>query len=184
MTVYFTSDTHFRHEAAINHSFRPFASVDEMDEALVQRWNARVKKGDTVWHLGDFTMKNAGVAEYFANRLNGTIHLIWGNHDRPAVRTMTRWASSQYAIEISHMGYKIVLCHYAMKTWNRAHHGSLMLYGHSHANLPGNRQSLDVGVDAWDWHPVTLLEILAQMATLPSFVSPDHHQADAPVTLL
>lgn len=70
-------------------------------------------------------------------------------------------------------GHHIVLCHYGMRLWNRSHWGSLSLFGHSHGRLPGNSQSLDVGVDAWDYRPVTLPEILERMQTLPPFVQED-----------
>lgn len=176
MTVFFTADTHFSHARIIELCRRPFATVEEMDETLVERWNERVGAHDTVYHLGDFTLKGADVAETFSSRLKGHIHLIYGNHDRASVRGFYRWEpSSGEAMTIRHQGCDITLCHYAMKVWNRSHHGALMLYGHSHGTLPGNSQSLDVGVDAWDFRPVTLDEILARMATLPKYASEDRH---------
>lgn len=177
MTTFFTSDTHFAHEGIIRHCFRSFVSVQEMDETIIANWNARVGQKDIVWHLGDFTLAGAEVAETYLSRLNGKINLVWGNHDRNSVRKLPRWASSQYATEISLDGHPIILCHYAMRVWNRSHHGTLMLYGHSHAGLPGSNQSLDVGVDAWNFQPVTLPEILDRLATLPPFLSGDHHVA-------
>jgi calcineurin-like phosphoesterase family protein len=50
---------------------------------------------------------------------------------------------------------QVVLCHYAMRVWRNAHHGALHFYGHSHGNLPGDAQSLDVGVDCWDFAPAS-----------------------------
>ena len=32
----------------------------------------------------------------------------------------------------------IVLCHYAMRVWQKSHYGAWMLYGHSHGTLPDN----------------------------------------------
>ncbi len=58
MSLYFTSDTHFGHKNIIQTCNRPFASVDEMDEAMVARWNQRVGPDDTVFHLGDFCFRN------------------------------------------------------------------------------------------------------------------------------
>ena len=81
---------------------------------------------------------------------------MWGNHDPETVRNLPRWESSQFGTEIHLDGHRIVLCHYAMRVWNKAHNGSLMLYGHSHDSLPGNSQSLDVGVDCWGMQPVAL----------------------------
>jgi calcineurin-like phosphoesterase family protein len=175
MTVFFTADTHFSHARIIEMCRRPFSCVEEMDETMVRRWNERVRPDDTVYHLGDFTLKGPDVAEKFASRLMGEIRLIWGNHDRVSCITLDRWWGADPYLEIKLDGLDITLCHYAMRVWRKSHHGALMLYGHSHGNLPGNNQSLDVGVDAWDFRPVTLPEIRARMAKLPAYSSGDHH---------
>lgn len=160
--IFFTADHHFGHRGIITMCGRPFDNVDEMDEALISRWNERVRKGDTVYHLGDFTMgasAERGV-EIFA-RLNGRKHLIVGNHDKLKVRSLP-WASPPQArVLLRHPAEKLplVLDHYAMRTWPGAHRGAIHLYGHSHGGLAGHGRSLDVGVDCWDFRPVTLDEI-------------------------
>lgn len=175
MTIFFTSDTHFSHTRIIELCKRPFSSVEEMDETMVARWNERVQPGDTVYHLGDFTLKGADVGARFLSRLYGRITLLVGNHDQDVVVRFPLWEYTAPYLEIFEDGQHIVLCHYAMRTWRRANKGALMLYGHSHGNLPGNSQSLDVGVDAWDFRPVTLDEILERMRALPAYSSGDHH---------
>jgi calcineurin-like phosphoesterase family protein len=165
VTTFFTADTHFGHVRIIELCKRPFASVDEMDEALVANWNERVRPGDEVWHLGDFTMRGIDDARRYRARLNGRIHFVWGNHDRAAVRyDPDMWESRQGIGSIGLDGVHIEMCHYAMRVWNRSHHGAIMLYGHSHGNLPGSASSLDVGVDCWDFRPVTLPEIRRRLA--------------------
>ena len=179
MQTFFTSDTHFGHSGhegwLINR--RGFSSVEEMDEKLIENWNSVVKKGDEVWHLGDFTLKGGATAQRYLDRLNGNLHLIWGNHDANSARRLPRWRSSEYGREIRLDGYKLTLCHYAHRVWNCSHRGTLMLYGHSHDSLPGNRQSCDVGVDSWDLRPVTLAQILDRLVTLPPLQAVDHHAA-------
>src|SRR5665213_2000698 len=54
MQNHFTADNHFGHESIITLSQRPFATVEEMDEAMIANWNAVVQRGDNVWHVGDF----------------------------------------------------------------------------------------------------------------------------------
>lgn len=81
--TFFTSDTHFGHSNIIRYCNRPYNSVEEMDEDLIKRWNAIVKKDDIVYHLGDFSfyMTKEKVSS-IVRRLNGTIYLIKGNHDK------------------------------------------------------------------------------------------------------
>ena len=176
-TKYFTSDTHFGHTNVIKYCDRPFANVEEMNEALIDNWNSVVRPGDLVYHLGDFAfIKDPEEYIKLIKSLNGQIHLVKGNHDRIDKKVVEYFASiSNYKeIKDEEDGNLIVLSHYSHRVWNRSHRGSLMLYGHSHGELPGCQQSLDVGVDAWDYKPVTLIEIKARMATLgPIWVN--HH---------
>ena len=81
--IFFTSDMHFGHENVIKFDNRPFKTVEEMDEELIRRWNAKVGKGDLVYVLGDMIWKSRnGDAEQLIKSLNGQIILIKGNHDR------------------------------------------------------------------------------------------------------
>lgn len=167
MATFFTSDLHLGHENIIHHSRRPFANADEMDKAIIENWNEIVQPDDNVWMLGDFTMYGEQKAAEYLDQLNGHIHLVWGNHDRPGVRQLKRWQSSQYAAEIKLDGDYIVLCHYPMISWNGSLRGSLMLYGHEHGRLIGSQQSIDVGVDVWNYRPVTLEQIKERIKNLP-----------------
>jgi calcineurin-like phosphoesterase family protein len=179
--TWFTADTHLGHSGLIEHGYRPaFKSIEEMENTIVTNWNELVGPRDTVWILGDFTLAGAAEAERLLTRLNGArLHLIWGNHDRNSVRRLARWASSSYATEINLDGRHIVLCHYAMRVWNGWGRGTIMLYGHSHGGLPGCRQSTDVGVDSWDFRPVSIEQIEARLATQPVRVPEDHHGHNA-----
>lgn len=158
--VFFTADTHFGHAGIIGLCKRPFSSVQEMDEALVTQWNAVVTKTDTVWHLGDFAHRAApDRAQAIFRRLNGTKHLVIGNHDTPFVRTLD-WASTPCQIaEISAGGQRVVMCHYAMRTWPGQHRGAIHLFGHSHGRLPASPASCDMGVDCWSFYPASLDQI-------------------------
>lgn len=165
--IWFTADTHFGHANIIKYSNRPFSSVQEMDEMLVERWNARVKPNDTVWHLGDFAFhKSYDELNVLFKRLNGSKYLIVGNHDYDDTKRLF-WESIRSMEEIRFGKQTVVLCHYGMRVWNKSHHGSIHLYGHSHGTLPGNNQSLDVGVDCWDYQPINYDEILERLKTLP-----------------
>lgn len=163
-TVHFTADTHFGHGGALGLFRRPFASVAEMDEALVERWNSVVDAADTVWHLGDFgvRLKALRVAALL-ERLAGTKHLVAGNNDGPATRSAAGWASVQDYAEILLDGRRLVLCHYPLRAWNGSGRGTIDLHGHSHGRLKPWPRQVDVGVDAWAFRPITLTTILGHL---------------------
>ncbi len=165
MTVYFTSDTHFGDPRVLRIDRRPFASIPEHDAELVARWNAVVGPGDEIWHLGDFALhvKPERIGELLAG-LNGTKHLIVGNNDGPATLAAEGWASVQPYAELILDGTAVVMCHYAFRTWKNMGRGWIDLHGHSHGKLKKQTRQYDVGVDAWDYRPVTLSTILASRA--------------------
>lgn len=167
MAVFFTSDTHFGHRHIIGPAKRPFATTDDMDAALVANWNAAVAPGDTVYHLGDVCHHGVRSAECLA-ALNGTIHLIEGNHDRALLgHDASRFASVSQILDLEIYGQRIVLFHYPMREWNGAWRGAWHFFGHVHARY--DRQpigySLDVGVDSHDLRPWSFDEIAAIFAT-------------------
>lgn len=157
MTVYFTSDTH---GGARGRFRRPFESTAEMDAAMEANWNAAVGPGDEVWHLGDFAlhMKPDAMAALLG-RLNGTKHLIAGNNDGPETLALPGWASVGHYAELTLDGIDLVMCHYAFRTWNGMHRKALNLHGHSHGQLKPQPRQIDVGVDVWNFRPVTLAEL-------------------------
>jgi calcineurin-like phosphoesterase family protein len=160
VTVFFTADHHFGQGAARGLFKRPFADVAEMDAAMTARWNAAVGPADTVWHLGDLAMRfSPERVDTLLARLNGTKHLIAGNNDPAAIRAAAGWTSVRDYAEIEVDGTPLVLCHYALRVWNGQGKGAWNLHGHSHGRLQPLPRQADVGVDAFDFRPVTLTTI-------------------------
>lgn len=169
MSTYLTADTHFGHATALKGCNRPYASTDEMDAALVDAWNKAVHPRDTVWHLGDFALgvDDRRVAEIW-HSLNGQKKLVIGNHDvnkkGELLNSLGRlpWAEVTHQAEITHDGQRIQLSHYAGLTWNAEHHGAYQAFGHSHGRLLGMPGSVDVGVDAQNYAPISVEEFTRQ----------------------
>jgi calcineurin-like phosphoesterase family protein len=159
VAVYFTSDTHFGDHRTLNIHKRGFGSVAAMDALLIERWNEAVSDSDEVWHLGDFA-RSGTAAEGLLARLNGRKYLVAGNNDPPQTRAASGWASVHDYAEVELEGCRLVLCHYPFRTWNGQHRGAVNLHGHSHGKLKPLPRQHDVGVDVWDWRPVTLAKIL------------------------
>ncbi len=165
---FFTSDTHFNHDNIIKYCNRPFANVAEMNERLVLNWNARVSKEDRVFVLGDFALGKKGDADYIFDLLNGEKHLIDGNHDGSHTRKNLKWATTNtmapYAMDDDNT---IMLVHNPATIKKRPSSG-IILHGHLHGTMDlhpfpklPHTKYIDVGVDCWEYQPVTLTELLA-----------------------
>ena len=181
MTTWFTADTHFGHANIIRYSRRPFDSVQAMDAALTANWNRVVRPSDAIYHLGDFTLAGPETAAGYFGRLNGRIAVVPGGHDRRWLKQMEYHSKSGAPVEILpplvtlklpvpglDQAQLVVLCHYAMRVWDRSHYGSWHLFGHSHGNLPPWKNSLDVGVDCWDYQPVSIEMVNTAMRSSPA----------------
>ena len=172
--IYFTSDEHYYHKNIIDYSDRPFSSLDEMHEVLIQNHNKLVKPTDTTYHLGDYTFNN-DYNEVFNHikKFNGSHFFIKGSHDywmRNCVRSFTN--NFHKILEITCENVHIVLCHYCMLTWPRSHYGSWHLFGHHHGQFTGNvGKSYDVGVDNNEYKPVSFDEIVEIMKTRPENIN-------------
>lgn len=160
--AWLTADQHWGHARIIQHCKRPFHSVDEMDEAMIHRWNVLIKPGDVVYHLGDFCWSDP---DKYRRRLNGEIRLVTGNHDN-------RIGSSKGFIRLGDLatievdGAKIVLCHYPLQEWEGAFRGWVHMHGHTHGTVKDIKGRLDIGVDRWAFAPVSMKEIRDRLEKL------------------
>ena len=167
---------------------RPFTSVQDMDEELIRRWNAKVGKGDLVYALGDLIWKSRnGDAHSLIKSLNGQIILIKGNHDRflhNAQAKASLAAVKDYddiCVTLDDGSVcRCILSHYFIPMYNGHRHRAIHLHGHSHAtdeakielriakelNDEGFANEIyNVGCMHWNYEPVTLDEILRQNAS-------------------
>ena len=172
--IYFTSDLHLGHENAIKHCGRPFSSAEEMDEYIVSNWNKRVHKDDTVYIVGDITLKNVGGDE-FVRRLKGKKILICGNHDQfirqPGATELFEDIKMMEELHIN--GKRVTLCHYPMIEWpgSRRDPGTkpygYLVYGHIHngvkeifRHLYESENAFNAGMDVNGFIPVTWDELV------------------------
>lgn len=169
MTVFFTSDHHFGHSGARTLYRRPFASVADMDRQMIDRWNTVIHADDEVWHLGDFAVRQPPERiTALLNELHGSKHLIAGNNDGPAVTACAGWQSVQSYAERTVDGVNLVLCHYPFRTWRDMAKGAINLHGHSHGRLKPLPRQIDVGVDAWNFCPLQLADLLHRTKPRPT----------------
>lgn len=160
---FFTSDEHYSHANVIGYNKRPFQTVEDMDEQLIKNFNSVVGSGDVTIHAGDFCWLNKKEEVYkkYVSKLNGTHVLLVGSHDR--------WQpnSTKYIWRKRIEGQLIIVCHYAMLTWESSHYNSWQLFGHSHGKLNLPHKQYDVGVDNNNLMPVSFDEICDIMKNKP-----------------
>jgi calcineurin-like phosphoesterase family protein len=171
-TTWFTSDTHFYHKNICKYCNRPFESVEDMNQGIIDNWNSVVKEGDTVFHLGDMGFCGIqNLVSLFA-QLNGEIFLIIGNHDSEKAanallredliigydkyKTITMVGDEECADQ------QLFLCHFPMIDWDGKERGSWMIHGHQHQLLDTPSCSTshwDVGVDKNNWTPINFEQL-------------------------
>jgi len=208
--IWISSDFHFGHKNIVlgvsewqdKSACRKFDTLEEHDELLIENINKNVRPDDILYFLGDFTFGGKDNIFHYRKLINCKhIALVFGNHDihiRKNYNNCQGLFSSCSDILYKKLGRdNFVFCHYAMRTWDRAHHGSIHLYGHSHNNLPdysvkikvGNEEfgisfeeekffkCMDVGVDTHkEFRPYHIEEIREIMAKrIPLHV--DHHNS-------
>lgn len=172
--IYFTSDQHYGHGNIIKYCNRPFADVDEMDEALIANHNAVVGTHDYVYMLGDFSFKGGkNLREKYFDRLNGIKILIKGNHDaKPTFQLPWKAQHDVLYLKLKTVpGWhkdkrEIFLSHYSHRSWNKSFHGVGHLFGHTHGTLGTHYKSFDAGVDCWDYRPISVDEVFAKFDEL------------------
>lgn len=185
---FFSSDHHFFHKNVIQYTNRPFSGIEEMNEAMIQNHNKVVSPQDIVYFVGDFAFtSDEDAVVNILRKMNGEKHFVVGNHDKIMFKDKIRKQFNSFSTSAHKEIYvpdeaarggkqAITLCHYAMRVWNKSHHGAFHLYGHSHGSLPDDKRSrsIDVGVDCWDFTPISydsIKDIMAKKDWTPI----DHH---------
>jgi calcineurin-like phosphoesterase family protein len=178
-TVWLTSDSHFSHRMVAG--LRGFGTPEQHDAAVVALWNATVRPGDQVWHLGDVGMGRTERYWDTLKQLNGTLHLVAGNHDevwpghRQAYRVQRRWLEVFETIQpfarrriagqnvmLSHLPYRGGGDHTQDERYSQyrlADEGLWLLCGHVHDMWAQRGRQINVGLDVRGLRPISLDEI-------------------------
>lgn len=167
---FITSDTHFSHDRIRDLCNRPFDTITQMDEALINGINNTVDRNDTLYHLGDIVWweKEAYILrlEWFISSVNcKNIKVCFGNHDDPEILEKY-FDSVEFYREEKYNNRVIVMCHYPFASWNKKARGAINLHGHCHLLNQDWNDGLnryDVGVDSNNFKPIHIDDILEKM---------------------
>jgi calcineurin-like phosphoesterase family protein len=183
---FFTSDYHIGHNNIIAYSQRPFQNTEEMTREIIARHNAVVGPDDIVYNVGDFALNEKLVQEVLG-QLNGTQHLIAGNHDschshrtkhkKSALKYLSYgFASVQEQIELQIGNHEVLVTHMPFlrpddkdqryPQFRPTNTGQFLICGHVHEKWKVNGRQINVGVDQWDFTPVSETELSDLMADI------------------
>jgi calcineurin-like phosphoesterase family protein len=154
--IWFISDTHFGGSRIIEYCGRPFASTEEMDEAMIANWNAVVKQHDHVYHLGDFARSEKDLERVIV-RLNGQKRIVLGNHDdeiRPKV------LAKYFGKVLMWRLFKPFVCTHVPLRLESFGKATYNVHGHIHNNPPVPGPYLNVSVEAIGYRPIHYDEVI------------------------
>lgn len=169
--IWFTSDLHFCHDREFLYKPRGFDNVEEMNNAIVERWNNVVETNDFVFVLGDLMLCDNEKAIEFVKNLNGILVVILGNHDTDnrvkLYKGVDNIVAVEYAMRLRLNGYNFFLTHYPCLTGSLEHDTpkktTINLFGHTHSkNLfyEDRPYMYNVAMDAHNCTPVSLNNII------------------------
>ena len=162
---YYISDLHLFHNRILEKFNRPFSSVEEMHEVIINNWKNKVKDDDTVYILGDVGMYHAREIGNILNNLPGRKILVTGNHDFKNIHSSSykkTFAKITSYLEIEDNGRNVILFHYPIEDWNGKYREYYHLHGHIHNNedsLSQKERRFNVSAEVVDYTPVSLDEL-------------------------
>jgi calcineurin-like phosphoesterase family protein len=209
--VWFTSDTHYNHSNICRGTSnwpelsktRPFETLKEMNDTLVNNLNAVVGEDDILFHLGDWSFGGFEMIQEFREQIKcKNIHLILGNHDhhiesdKEGVQGLFASVNNYLRLELtipntaglinakSVIKKTLIMCHYPIASWHDMNRGVIQLHGHVHLG-PDQKlhegKAMDVGVDGNSMKPYSIESILTIMRDRPVkclALPNDHHETN------
>jgi calcineurin-like phosphoesterase family protein len=178
--IFFTADQHFSHHNIIKYSSRPFQNIHEMNKIITNNHNNIVSTNDIVYHIGDFAF-NDNLIPSLLRMLNGNHILISGNHDKThpchskwqrAITTYLKYGFKEihYNLTINFDGLgEVFMSHLPpagdhenerYKQFRPKSSSMIMLTGHVHEKWKVKDNCINVGVDQWNFCPISLEKLI------------------------
>lgn len=162
------SDTHFGHRNIITFKdtygnlMRPFSSIEEHDELIIQEHNKLVKPNDKVYHLGDVAIAKKSISQ--VGRLNGRKILLRGNHDIFKLRDYTPYFSDVRAYKM-YPTHGVIMSHIPVHLYDSSTtRWKYNIHGHTHCNKIDDPKYINVCLEHTDFKPVNLDTILKELS--------------------
>lgn len=153
--IRYISDPHFGHAYAAK--ARGFSSTEKHDYHIVDSINSVMKKGDTLWILGDITMEKKAYYDIL-DEIKGYKKIVLGNHDRP--QDVPELLKHVNCVCGAYKLGKFWLTHMPLDKTELVQYNEYNIHGHIHEKDPPTRRHFNVSADYIDYVPLALEEIL------------------------
>jgi calcineurin-like phosphoesterase family protein len=168
---FLSADHHLDHVKILEYCSRPFSTIEAMNRAIVERHNAVVGQQDTTYMLGDFALARPDRIQQLLGQMNGRKILIMGNHDHYTLaRARSVGFSEVYRrMEIHSRAVRFLLTHESERTPLDVQPLDWVLCGHVHGRWRIKGRRINVGVDVWDFRPVSLDQVCELVHELENY---------------
>ena len=172
MTIFFTADTHFGHEKAVNYhtdgiKLRPWSTTQDQDQVLKENWNKVVGPDDLVYHIGDVYDTSIASNEYILNQLNGRKILIKGNLDIADTSEYLKYFDEVYDTfhTVTVGSITFLLSHfYTTREILEEYHSTVNLHGHLHADCVQDPRYFCVSLERTNFCPISAEQLLVSLS--------------------
>lgn len=158
MTTWFTADWHLDHHNIIKYCKRPFKSVTEMNQTILNNYCAAVKPHDVVFFVGDLSMHKGDYKQWYDktfSKLPGIKYLILGNHDK--LKPFTYVSIGFVSVHTSLKVDEFFIVHNPATVITKDY--KKIICGHIHNLFKKQGNCLNVGVDVWDFKPINIKQV-------------------------
>lgn len=173
--VWISSDHHFG-EDRFELMGRPFKTVDEHNNTIIDRHNKLVAPDDLVYLNGDVLYQKGDIEKNLPliGKMNGRKILIRGNHDAPITDEQFAPYFEQIVkegdgIELDVEGIPCYITHYP----TRSVKDRFNLTGHIHAAWRFQLNMMNVGVDVNHFYPLNMNRIPFFLTAITKFYDED-----------
>lgn len=174
--IYYTSDWHLGEDrlgidGKPNVFYRPFSSIKENDDTIMNNLYDTFKDGDALWHLGDVIVGNIKTSERHLKQMrsmypNSQFNLVLGNYDTDKVNILSQYFDTvheEFNLVSFSNNLMIYLNHYPSKCKKQLEENqeyTFAITGHIHSLWKVQRGIINVGVDAWNFRPVSHSQLM------------------------
>lgn len=181
--IWFISDTHWGHSNFLKFTrddgtkIRPFDTVQEMDEYMIEKWNNTIKQGDKVYHLGDVVMDPKKLLHY-TECLNGSPRLIIGNHDILERNSQYYKYFKKITLWRLFKEHGFICTHVPLKK-SSMRHAKVNVHGHIHERKMKSPIYFNACVEHWDYTPIHI-DVIKQHVEYVKGLDWDNLSDDSP----